>query len=180
MLRSAVVLLLLALGGFALGRWTQADEEKPTAPLATVRALRYRIVWADSALDLSHGGGRWVHEIFLPDAQVTATLVFETQTTTDESASFELRPRAYVGRSDKPRTDLTGLSDAPPLPAKEVEVPAKLAKALAAFADLNDRYRAEGARLGTEFTATLGLKRLPSKWEAAAPAPGDSAPDAAK
>jgi len=178
MCRSVLLLGVLVFSAFLAGRWTQAGEEEPAAANEVVRVLRYRIVWADSALDLSHGGGRWVHEFFFPDAKVTATLVFESQASTGDTVLFETRPRVYVGRSDKPRTDLTGLSDVPPHPVEEVEVPAMLAKALTAFANLNDRYRAEGARLGTEFTSALGLKPIPGEAgpgagpPAGAPAPG--------
>ncbi len=157
MSRSLLLLGLLLFAAFAAGRWTQAGEEEPAASEDAVHALRYRIVWVESALDLSHGGGRWVHELFFPDAKVTATLLFEGS------------PRVFVSRSDKPRTDLTGLSDAPPLPAEDVEVPRKLAKAIAAFAELDDRYRAEATRLGEAFTSTLGLKQIPPQAEQAKP-----------
>lgn len=177
--RSMLVLGVLLFSAFLAGRWTQADEEKPAAASEAVRALHYRIVWADSALDLSHGGGRWVHEIFFPDTKVTATLVFEHHTTDEDPVGFETRPRVYVGRSDKARTDLTGLSGAPPQAAEEVQVPRKLGKALAAFADLNDRYRAEGTRLGAEFASTLGLKPMPGDAGVGS-APPDAAPEEGK
>jgi len=155
--RSILLLGLLLFAAFVAGRWTQAGEEAPTAAADVVHALRYRIVWVESALELSHGGGRWVHELFFPGAKVTATLVFDTP------------PRIYVGRADKPRTDLTGLSKAPPFPAEDVEVPRKLAKAVAAFAELDARYRAEAARLGQDLASTLGLKQIPPQAEEAKP-----------
>ena len=157
--RSLLVLGVLVLAAFLAGRWSLAEEKEPTGGDEAVAALRYRIVWADSAMDLSHGGGRWVHELYFPQSKVTATLVFE-HLMTDEEAGFEMRPRVHVGRSDKPRTDLTGLTGAIPQSPEPVLVPAELDKALTAFADLNDRYRAEGARLGAEFASTFGLKPM--------------------
>ena len=177
--RSMLVLGVLLFSAFLAGRWTQAEEEEPAAASEAVRALRYRIVWTDSALDLSHGGGRWVHELFFPDTRVTATLVFEHHATDEYPVGFERRPRVYVGRSDKARTDLTGLSGVPPQTAEEVQVPRKIAKALAAFADLNDRYRAEGTRLGAEFASALGLK--PMRGDAGVgSAPPETAPETGK
>ena len=154
------LLAMLLVAAFFAGRWTGADEEAAEPEATTVRALRYRIVWADSALDLSHGGGRWVHELFFPDTKVTASLVHESQVGEGETLRFETRPRIYVGRAEAPRTDLKGFTDAPAQPPQEVEVPADLARELARFADLTDRYRKEGARLGAACAERLALEPI--------------------
>ncbi len=163
MWKSALVLSFLVVLAFAWGRWSSA-EDKPREPEAkTVRALRYRIVWADSALDLSHGGGRWVHELFFPALKVAATIVPESEYETGETFEVTTRPRLYVWRTDAPRTDLVGLSvpetDSPP-EAEEVLVPAEFVRAIAAFADLTDTYRAQGTKLGARVTEALSLKPI--------------------
>jgi hypothetical protein len=161
--RILAILLVLVPVAFAAGRWSSAEDEAPPDAPATVRAQSYRIVWADSALDLSHGGGRWVHEIFFPDLEVAAAVVFEQVPVEGEELSYESRPRLHVWRADGPRSDLTGFDGGaarPPAEITVIEVPADLAKAIAAFAELSDRYRAEGSRMGQATATVLGFEDL--------------------
>ena len=134
------------------------SEDGSDVPTATVSALRYRIVWADSALDLTHGGGRWVEELYFPQSRVTATIVFESYEADWERPEFTTRPRVYVGRADGPRTNLTGLSDAPPAPPREIRVSAKLARALEALADLHDEHENKSLDLGRKLGTALELE----------------------
>lgn len=161
--RIVALLLVLLPVAFAAGRWSSAEEEPaPDAPV-TVRAQSYRIVWADSALDLTHGGGRWVHELYFPDLKVAAAVVFESEVVEGEPLKTVSRPRLHVWRAEGPRSDLTGFDGGATRPPSEitvVEVPADLAKAVAAFAELSDRYRAEGSRMGRAVTDELGFEDL--------------------
>jgi hypothetical protein len=68
-----------------------------------------------------------------------------------------------VWRADGPRSDLTGFDGGaarPPAEITVIEVPADLAKAVATFAELSDRHRAEGSRMGQVVTAALGFEDL--------------------
>jgi hypothetical protein len=150
----------VALAAFAAGRASLAGD----SPAATVKAQRYRIVYAESGCDLVHGGGEWVHEIFLPDAKVAATLVFETRTkpvVVGKPVEFEEVVHVVVNRADEPRNDLTGFHDPKPSAIEEVDVPADLAAALAAQAALSERFFAEGRRLGADVRTRLRLEPIP-------------------
>ena len=157
------------LGAARLGGVGGCGDSTPQTA-GSVTALEYRILWADSALDLSHGGGRWVDELYFPETNLTATLVDESQPTTHDPLEFATLPRVYVGRADRPRTALTGLSDETPPPPTEIQVPAKLAQAVEALAELDARHRAESTRLGRELRAALGLD--PDATPSAGDAPG--------
>jgi hypothetical protein len=146
MRRTALLLLLLVPAAFLAGRMTLA-EEKPE----TVKAKRYAIVYAESALDLSHGGGRWVTEIFLPHAKVGAMLVFESPD----------RPVLHAWPQEKPHNDCVGLHSSKPSPIEEIEIPASLAKEIVALAELTKKQREETRRLGRSVVKKLGLKPLP-------------------
>lgn len=165
---------LVVLAAFLIGRWVSTGEETPAASEEPVQALRYRIVWADSALDLSHGGGRWVDELYFPASNLTATLVYETQASTGDPVEFATRPRIYVNHADKPRTDLTGISDEPPQPAVDVQVPAAFARAVAAYAAMDAQGRTESARLGAEFASVVGGSAQPLNATALERPPGDA------
>lgn len=144
-MKRATLLLLLLSVAFLAGRMTFA-EEKPE----TVKAKRYSIVYAESALDLTHGGGRWVTEIFLPEAKVAAMLVFE----------YPNRPVLHAWPAEKPRNDLVGFTGRKPSPIEEIEIPAGLAKEIVALAALTKKQQEETRRLGRSVVEKLGLKPL--------------------
>ena len=144
--------LVLSLSLVALacaGARTFAGDPAPE----TVRAQLYRVVWTEGAMDLAHGGGRWVHEIFLPDAKVVVSIV---------PFPVEKGYRVHARRSEKPRNELVGLHAAEPSPIEEIRIPAALAKRFVDLADLTCRMEEESASLGEAVTA-VDLPALPAK-----------------
>jgi hypothetical protein len=144
----------LLIGAFLAGRLSFAQEESPKPK--TVKAMRYTILWADSALDLSHGGGRWVQEIYFPDHKVACALVSEWPTDLAKPA-----PRLYAYPADRPRNDVTGLKNPKPSVIEEMEVPADVAQEIVRFVELTQRQKREAWRLGREVAARGVMKELP-------------------
>ncbi|MCE9583908.1 MAG: hypothetical protein K8T20_15605 [Planctomycetes bacterium] len=59
MLKSMLLLALLPLAAFS-------DPEKPS-----VRAIVYQVWVVESGLEMIHGGGRWIREVHLADANIS-------------------------------------------------------------------------------------------------------------
>ena len=151
----AVAVLLMA--AFLAGRLSFAQEASPPKKPATVKALRYTILWGESALDLSHGGGRWVQEIYFPVEKVACVLVSRWPTDLAKPA-----PRLYAYRADGPRNHLTGFKQAKPSVIEEIDVPADVAQEILRLAELTERQERETRRLGREI-ARRGLMKELSK-----------------
>lgn len=159
-MRVTLAVLLLALGCLAAGADRAPAEESPAKP---VKAQRYRVLWVDGDLDLAHGGGRWVDEVYLPEAKVAATLVHDQEilpAARGEPLRMRPRVRMFARHADGPRNDSTG-SDATPSALTDFEVPADLAKAMIALAELTARQEAETVRLGQEAAKRLGWPEIP-------------------
>lgn len=149
--KSRIVLPALVLAAFVAGRLSLAEE----TPQKTVKAQRYSILWADSAMDFSHGGGRWVQEIYFPEKKVACALTFRFQV-----GLAKPRPQLHAYPARGPRNDLTGLNGKPSA-IEEIEVPADVAEEIFRFAELSRRQERESERLGRAI-ATRGLmKELP-------------------
>jgi hypothetical protein len=126
-------------------------------PPKTVKALRYTILYAESGLELTHGGGRWVQEIFFPDLKVACMLVPEHR---DLLAGKAAEPRLHAFAADRPRNDLTGLHDAKPSAIEEIEVPAAVAEEVRKLAELRKRWEDETWRLGPSMVSSKLMKEL--------------------
>lgn len=127
-------------------------------PPENVRALRYRVVFAESPLELTHGGGRWVEEIYIPDLKAACTLVHEHR---DPLAGTGAEPRLYAFPADGPRNDLTGIGSPKPSAIEEIEIPADVAKEIRRLADLRKRWEEETWRLGQSIASAKLMKELP-------------------
>lgn len=153
--RTWIAVAALLGAAFVAGRLSFAEEEPKT-----VKALRYRILWADSALELSHFGGRWVQEIYLPEQKVACALVFEYPQPTD-LAKPGRRPRLYAYPTKRPRNDLTGLKNPKPSPIEEIEIPAAVAEEIVRLVELTRKQQRETWRLGKTIAAQGLLRELP-------------------
>jgi hypothetical protein len=153
---AATVLAALFLSALALPAvrpGLAAPDQPPTVP-----GKLYEVVWVDSALDLTHGGGQRTWELYLPDLGLAATfheeLVPGQELTTGEPPLPHFR--LVVTRADAPRNTLTGLHGTPSA-IRDVEVPRALADEIAEFARLTERFRKEGLRLGDDAHERLEL-----------------------
>jgi hypothetical protein len=156
-------LAALLATAFVAGRLSLAQEEWPQKEPESVKALRYTILWGQSALEITHGGGRWVEEIYFPARRVACTLVFqfpELEKMKKEGGA-KLRPRLYAFPANGPRNHLTGFKNAKPSVIEEVEVPADVAKEVFRLADLTMRQERETWRLGREVASRGPMKELP-------------------
>lgn len=155
-MRAWIAFVALLPAAFLAGRLSFAGDEPKT-----VTALRYRILWADSALDLSHGGGQWVQEIYLPDKKVACALVFQYPPATD-LAKPGRRPRLYAYPAERVRNNLTGIEQKPS-PIERIEIPADIAEEIVRLAELTQRQQRETWRLGEKVAAQRLLREVPSK-----------------
>jgi len=151
--KSWIVLPALLVAAFVAGRHSLAQE----TPEKTVKALRYTILWGESALDISHGGGRWVQEIYFPKEKVACVLVSRWPTDLARPA-----PRLCAYRADGPRNHLTGFKNAKPSVIEEIDVPGDVAQEILRLAELTERQERETRRLGRE-VARRGLMKELSK-----------------
>lgn len=155
-MRRWIALTALLPAAFLAGRLSFA-EDQPSPQVKTVRGLRYRILWADSALDLGHGGGQWVQEIYLPEKKVACALVFEPPSCLAKPAA-----RLYAYPADRPRNDLTGLQNPKPSTIEEVVVPTEVAEEIVRLAELTQKQQREAWRLGRKIAAQGLLRELPA------------------
>ena len=153
----ATVLLVAGLAGFLL-----LSTDPPP-----VKALRYKVLWGESAMELSHGAGQWVEEIYLPDRKVACTLVYEYPALAIPEGKIlpvvRRRPRLYARAADRPRNDLTGFGNTRPSVIEEIEVPGELANYICDLVELEARTERESLRLGREVVAKKLMKELPLK-----------------
>ncbi|MHC4137074.1 MAG: hypothetical protein ACYTDU_15560 [Planctomycetota bacterium] len=161
--KSWIALLAFLPAAFMAGRLSFAQEESPPKKPETVKALRYTILWAESALEITHGGGQWVHEIYFPERKVACVLTFQYPKLTDLSkpGGGKRRPRLYAYPADRPRNDLTGFENAKPSAIEEVEVPTEVAQEIFRLAELSMRQERETWRLGREVAHRGLMKELP-------------------
>lgn len=165
----AVALGLLALGPTPRPRGAARCDAapEPPAPAApapgrpvaeTVPAKRYRVFTAESALEMTHGGGTWVEEFWLPDAKVVANVEWAWETTPE----FREYPRVTAFFSDTRRTwsQTSGLETPFETPTEDVALPKALADRFVALAkaarDLEAERRALGPLLLASGAATNG------------------------
>jgi len=163
---AALALVLLVPLAFVAGRLTLAQEPAGSEKPETVRAQRYRIVYAVSGLELGHGGGRWVEELYFPERKVACFQVWEYPPVEEWKTGERtpLRPRLIaVGGQEKARNDLTGLEDTVPSEIEEVRVPKDLAEEIFELAELRDRYEKRTLRLGKATADRKVLREIPEK-----------------
>jgi hypothetical protein len=122
----------------------------PTEP--QVRALRFRQLVSEGAMDFMHGGGQWCDCVFLPDAGVVCTLQHELELTKSKAFVEEV-PRLQARRASldeelacRPQESPVG-KQAP----EEIEVSAAFAREAIALAELTERQRALSAELGARY-----------------------------
>jgi hypothetical protein len=120
----------------------------------TVRALRYHRIVADSLLDWDHGGGRWVEELYFPDAGIVATLDRESWYD-EEEEEFKNRPRlqADFGPIGN-RFQLSPSDEGETVePTEEVRVPRDIAREIQSLAEHRKRVEEMERLLGNRVSA---------------------------
>ena len=149
--RLAIPLLLALAGGCASAGATGPVQE------GTVRAIRYRQLIVEGALEFSHGGGQWQDALYLPDSGVVCNLSWKTDLSGDGTIVGTPRLYAYAfpGTLDdqlacRPQDDPEGRT-----PPEEIRIPAELARAIL---DLAERTREQ-----RELSALLGRRAVEAK-----------------
>ncbi len=135
-----------------------------------VRAKQYKILYAQSAMDLTHGASQMVDEVFVPSRRAAVFVVRDWRWSQD--GNFVEEWRAVATTTTEPRSDLTGWNlitkeQNPPSAVTDIEVSPDLARYMQEYAVLTERWRAEGRRLGARLAKTLDLKLEDAKpaWE---------------
>jgi hypothetical protein len=136
-IRLTLVSALIAFVG-ALGR---AEDAK------TVPALRYRVMIYEGVLDMTHGAGQWIEELYFPSRGVVCNVVERNEAPTLNAFFGSIRNRFH--------TQIMGPEVETPTEA--VEVPRETAEAIFALAELTKRQREEGARLASRALAETFL-----------------------
>ena len=129
------VVLLLGLAALHAGGVAAGEDAKPAAAQPkTVKAVRYRLKLAESALEMSHGGGVECDELWFPSRRVVANVTSELGL--DAHGKFVSRPvmHAFFGNPRHQRDP--GAAGEKDLPTEEVEVPADVAERIFELATL--------------------------------------------
>jgi hypothetical protein len=122
----AIVLAALSLAG--------AQDAKE------VRGLRYRILSVESALEMTHGGGQWIDEIFLPDHGVVCNVVQEVDPGVKDEVTFRWRMNAFKSPIRNVFAETIDGKEKEH-PTEAVAIPADVAKAILELADVTERQR---------------------------------------
>ncbi len=152
--RLVVPAVLLLGAGCAASSGAPLAGSPPAQEEGTVRALRYRQLLVEGALDFSRGGGRWHDVLFLPEAGVVCNVVWESETVWGKDGSVDFReiPRMHAFHGElqesleaRPQDEEQGRR-AP----EEIRIPAALAREIVALAERTRREREASERLGGE------------------------------
>jgi hypothetical protein len=145
--RSLLVLVLL---------WLAACDTAPAAD-PIVRAIRFRQLISEGTMDLIHGGGMWHDCLYLPDEGIVCQVVWRDENRPGGGLPWREFPRAYAYRSridDRLARDARAPLDGQRAP-EEIRIPAAVASEIVALADLADRERDMGERLGAQCVADV-------------------------
>jgi formylglycine-generating enzyme required for sulfatase activity len=151
-------LLTWALSSAALAGTATAHPPKRDAEV--VKAYRYRVFTAESAMEFTHGGGRWIEELWFPDRKFVANVE-----TTWNDGKEEPVVRAFFSERMRNWSQTSGLETVREQPAEEVTVPRDLADRLFALADAARRAESERVALGPLVVAAKVLRAIPDDRE---------------
>ena len=138
---TAGILMVLVLGCRTSGPPAEAKH-------GMVRALQYKRLAFESALEFSHGGGTWHEELYFPREGIRATMA--TASSWDEKdQEMKYRPKLYVSHGRIGNKFAVSFHD-PEVeqPTREVEVPEDLANRIFLLAGLQKRVDQEQDILG--------------------------------
>lgn len=163
----ALLTLSLCLIGCCAPRRARIPAMTAAAPVA---AKRYKIQYAESAMDLAHGASQMVDEVFVPSRSAAVFVVRDWHWSEDGEMVEEWK--AVATTTTEPRSDLTGWNlttkdQNPPSAVTDMVVPPDLARQMQEYAMLTERWKAEGKRLGARLARVLDLKLKDAKpaWE---------------
>lgn len=129
---------------------------------APVRAQRYRTWVYSDALEMTHGGGHWVEELFFPAEGVVANVQWDLDMTVDP---WVWRPTMNVFRATKARNSFRkGFHDEADTvtPVEEVLVPAALVRSVLDAVSLRERYESAQRSLGDALSKANLVRQQPS------------------
>ena len=150
-----LVALAAAMGGCRSG--TRSSPEPGPVPRAAGRAavpaLRYRVWVVEGALEASHGGGKWIEELYFPAQGIVANVVWETTMRTDGKGQFawdETRAAHAFHGEMRNKSSPEWFGTPVEQPTERVEVPNAVAQRIFALADLTRRREQECTSLGDD------------------------------
>jgi formylglycine-generating enzyme required for sulfatase activity len=125
-----------------------------------VKAFRYRVFTAESAMAFTHGGGRWIEELWFPERKLAANV----ETTWNDGKEDPV-VRAFFCERMRNWSQTSGLETEREQPAEEVTVPRDLADRLFALADAARKAELERVALGPVVVAAKVLRAIPDDRE---------------
>jgi hypothetical protein len=149
MSRQILHVLVAALLAIAAGCATPPAD----GPKEPVRALRYRVMVVESALDYSHGGGQWIDELYLPDAGVVCNVVWNLETCANEKGEHVFTGgwvptmNAFFGSMEERIGSGSDKSVDPRKPPVEITVPSELAERIMHVAEVEREQRRKRGEL---------------------------------
>ena len=118
-----------------------AAQSRPGA--GPVRAERYRLLVFASGLDVAHGDGQWIDELYLPDHRVVCNVVNEM----DEHLVEQPRMRAFDSPIRNVFAETAGGKETVH-PTTPVQLPRELADQILALAELTRKQAALSLKAG--------------------------------
>jgi hypothetical protein len=147
--------------------------EPPRAAVeAAVPAMRYRVWVVEGAMEMVHGGGAWIEELWFPEQGVVANVLWKTETVTkpDGSLDWATKPvmNAFKGKMrNKSNPDFHG--EPIEQPTEKVLVPRDVAQRIFALAELTARQGETAQRMGADVAAGGLLRQVPFEGAATEP-----------
>jgi hypothetical protein len=121
---------------------------------AGVKAILYPM-WV--TVDVTHGYGTWINEIYLPDAKVVCNVTWEATVSDTGSITDVSDAHAFFGSLEERRDGTLSAQKSYAWTQEEVMIPGKLAQQIIALAELDRRERAMKADVGSSLSKALGL-----------------------
>jgi len=140
-----VALLTCNAVSFLLG--CQSGPDGTAEGAATVRALRYKRIGFESALEFGHGDGTWYEEMYFPDKGVVATMNSE-QSWDESTQKAKYSPVLYVYPGEIGNKFAVSFTETIEQPTEEVRVEAELARKIFALGERQRELTEEQHGLG--------------------------------
>lgn len=125
------------------------EEDHSTPPKKTVHAVVYQIWVVEGAMDMIHGGGEWIREIHLPEANISFNVwngALYCLATYADRYPMALPPADPTQPGSAPLAQLHGITDHPARKLADIEIDEEFVRTLQQILALREKARqqAEG------------------------------------
>jgi hypothetical protein len=143
----ATSLFMLLIGGGCSSTPTAGNSEK-------VKAVIYPI-WV--TMDVVHGYGKWINEVYLPGAGVIGNVMWEPTVNSDGTVALVGEANAFFGTMEERRDVMLKSKKDYVWTQEDIELPSEVAREIVSLAEENRRLASQRLVVATSLVSTLGL-----------------------